>query len=334
MAIYTTLLKTYCESLTEHKYTKPRDIIQNAAPLLFDFPYPFYSESKRADFQQRFIRHFFMRELGAETPALFKIYLEDELVMVMEKYNPMLALLETDIDWLTNEKWRQHTANDNILHTVESNKAVEDKDRVYHKGEQVTDNFVSDETYARDQTVNATSQTNSTTDTSAHTTSQEDTEGTSRNTNVTNSTTSHTDTPQGALDAFLAGKYLSSADHTDATVTDDGTTTGKLTSSADSTGNTTAQSTTTSNSTTDIDDATHKDEDRTIHTTQDDTENEDNTFTANNDRQHTDDLDEWIDHKGYHGMTPAQIIAEYLEKINSIYKLIFQDLEILFMEVF
>lgn len=334
MAIYTTLLKTYCESLTDHKYTKPRDIIVNASPLLFDFPYPFYSESKREDFQQRFIRHFFMREIGAETPALWKLYLEDELVQVMEKYNPMLALLESDIDWLTTERWTQHTKNDNVLHTVDTNKATEDKDRKYHKGEQVTDNFEADETYTRDQTVNSTSQTNSTTDTTANTSAHEETNGTTANINGTNSTTSHTDTPQGSLDAFLAGKYLSMADHTDATVTDNGQTTGEMNSTAESKGNTTAQSKTTANTTTDIDDKTQKQEDRYVNTTQDDTETEDNTFQTNNDRQHTDDLDEWMTHKGYHGMTPAQIIAEYLEKINSIYKLIFQDLEILFMEVF
>lgn len=334
MAIYTTLLKTYCESLTEHKYSKPRDIIHYSAPLLFDFPYPFYAESKRAEFQERFIRHFFMRELGAETPALFKLYLEDELVPVMEKYNPMLKLLETDIDWLTTERWKQHKANDDERHAVEEKNATEDKARKYHRGEQTTDNFVSDDQYARDMTVNSTSTTNSTTDTTADTSAHEETTGTTHDTTVTDSTTSQTDTPQGNLDAFLAGKYLSGAEHTDSTVTSDGTTAGTLESTAHSDGNTTGKSTTTANATTDIDDTDHKEEDRYVNTTQDDTESHDNKYHDDLSRYDTADLDEWIEHKGYHGMTPAEIISQYLERIQSIYKLIFQELEILFMEVF
>lgn len=334
MAIYTTLLKTYCESLTKHEYTRPRDIIHHAAPLIFDFPYPFYSEAKRTDFQERFVRHFFLREIGSETPEMFKLYLEDELPMVLEKYNPMLKLLETDIDWLTTERWKQHTSNDNTLHTVNEKNATEDKDRKYHRGEQTTDNFEADETYARDMTVDSTARTNSTTDTTAHTSAQEDTEGTSHDLQVTQNTTSHTDTPQGDLDAFLAGKYLSSADHLNGSVSTDGQTTGRLGSSADSSGNTTGQSTTTSNATTAIDDKTRKEEDRYVNTTQDDTESHDNKYHDDFNQFHTDDLDEWIAHKGYHGMTPAEIIAQYLEKIQSIYKLIFQELEILFMEVY
>ena len=42
-----------------------RTIVESGVPI-FDFPYQFYDKEKKADFERRFIHHFYFREIGAE----------------------------------------------------------------------------------------------------------------------------------------------------------------------------------------------------------------------------------------------------------------------------
>ncbi len=83
MAKYTTQLKTLIESGVD----------------IFDFDYPFFDETKRAEFEQGFIDHFYFNEIGAETPGRFKHYLKVKFRELMPYYNEIFknALLEYDV---------------------------------------------------------------------------------------------------------------------------------------------------------------------------------------------------------------------------------------------
>lgn len=81
------------------KYTlELREIVDAGIPL-FDFPYIFYDEKKRVDFERDFIRHFYFREIGCETVDRFKLYLEDKMRVVFPFYNKLLetSLIEYDL---------------------------------------------------------------------------------------------------------------------------------------------------------------------------------------------------------------------------------------------
>ena len=66
-----------------------RTIEQNEK--VFNFNYPFYSESKaeKEVFEKLFIKHFYFREIGFETPERFKHKLEAKLNLIMPYYSQL-----------------------------------------------------------------------------------------------------------------------------------------------------------------------------------------------------------------------------------------------------
>lgn len=102
MANFTTTIRTICETLTG-KATPISEVITEAAPLFFNFNFPFYDETKRAEFETNFIRHFYMREIGLETQAYFFLRLEDKLNLIMPYYNKLLTANAIDYDPFFNE---------------------------------------------------------------------------------------------------------------------------------------------------------------------------------------------------------------------------------------
>lgn len=63
-----------------------RDLLQNNFDLgLKD--YPIYDEAHRKTLNNMILNHYMMSEIGAETPALFKLYLNNTMNEIMPKYN-------------------------------------------------------------------------------------------------------------------------------------------------------------------------------------------------------------------------------------------------------
>lgn len=60
--------------------------------------YPIYSEDYRAKLNDKIIKHYYFREIGFETAALFKYYLNTTMAEIMPYYNQLYesALLEYD----------------------------------------------------------------------------------------------------------------------------------------------------------------------------------------------------------------------------------------------
>ena len=99
MASYTMLLRTYIEMWSQNeKDLSIRERIEIGRKKLFDFDYPFYVDDpqEKKEFETRFIRHFYMKEIGFETEGLFKFHLETWLITNMEYYNKLYesSLLE------------------------------------------------------------------------------------------------------------------------------------------------------------------------------------------------------------------------------------------------
>jgi hypothetical protein len=105
MATYTMEIKDYVEMVTTGEASLSiRDRIEAARPKLFDFDYPIFNEDYRKDFETRFIRTFYMREIGFETEGLFKFYLETWLNINMPYWNNMFKSELLTFDPLTNTK--------------------------------------------------------------------------------------------------------------------------------------------------------------------------------------------------------------------------------------
>jgi hypothetical protein len=81
------------------KYTAELRELVKSGVNIFNFNYDFYDTSKKADFEQKFIDHFYFREIGQETAPRFIHYLKCKCHEVLPYYNELLrtTLLQYEI---------------------------------------------------------------------------------------------------------------------------------------------------------------------------------------------------------------------------------------------
>ena len=69
---------------------------------IFDFKYPFYDERKRPEFEEKFIKHFYFREICCPTVDRFKMYLQDKMLTVFPYYNELFNAASIEYSILNN----------------------------------------------------------------------------------------------------------------------------------------------------------------------------------------------------------------------------------------
>lgn len=207
MSNYTTELRFVCETFAgldeSEGYNSINTIIEKARPKIFNFSYPIFDSAYKPTLETKIIKHYYTRELCAETYGRWKLFLDARLNEIMPKYNKLYEseLLKFnplyDADY-TKEGNRDTdtTLDDNVTTTNDINVRQTDNRQVR--------NVLG----GTDETV----------------TSSEDggTEGTHReNVPKTDQWTYYSDTPQGGVDGMNLedDMYLTNATH----VTVDGT---------------------------------------------------------------------------------------------------------------
>ena len=169
MASYTMRLQTMIEQPTQYQtdLTFKNRLAAGVEAFFKDIEYPIFSEEYRKTFEENFVRHFYMREIGFETEFLFKLHLESWLKLNMPYYNKLFEseLLEfepfTNVDMYVDE-------------TVDTDSEDNSK-------------------------VNTKEKRSNTFDNEANTTGTTGTTGTSTNTGNTFNRNLHTDTPDNRL---------------------------------------------------------------------------------------------------------------------------------------
>lgn len=119
MSKYTTEVRFLCESACgldqSAGLSKVNEIIEQARGTIFE-DYPIFNEEYRAVLEKKILRHYYTREICAETPALWKLWLNNKMNEIMPKYNQLYesALLEFnpfhDVD-LHREHEGENSAN-------------------------------------------------------------------------------------------------------------------------------------------------------------------------------------------------------------------------------
>ena len=76
---------------------------------LFDFEYDFYEESKKEQFEQKFIDYFYMREIEHETAEVFKHELRTKLNLIAPYYKQLYEteLKSKNIEFLLNKDLKE-----------------------------------------------------------------------------------------------------------------------------------------------------------------------------------------------------------------------------------
>lgn len=199
MSKYTTELRFICETsagLTDSEgYTSTRNIIEKSRAKIFDFDYPIFDENYRSVLETKIIKHYYTREIAAETVGLWKLWLDERMNNIMPYYNQLYKseLLEfnpfydTDITTDSNRKIN-HEEN-----TTDSNVRTDNTSRDENGTETRTDNLASSNTRTDD----------------LKTSNEHEDHATDSGTN--DSLQAYSDTPQNGLTGVTELNYLTNA---------------------------------------------------------------------------------------------------------------------------
>lgn len=153
MSKYTTQVRFICETsagLTENAgFNDVNKIIQIAIPKVFNFDFPIYDESYRNVLCTKILKHYYTREIGAETVGLWKLWLETRLNEIMPYYNQLYksAMIEFnpmyDID-LTTEHIKTFDGSTDVTGNSEENNSGNSGTTVVDENDNTTRNLFSD----------------------------------------------------------------------------------------------------------------------------------------------------------------------------------------------
>lgn len=328
MSKYTTELRYILEELAGLNesvgYNSVASVINKARTKLFDFDYPIFDENYRSVLETKICKHFYTREIGAESVGLFKLFLDSKLNEIMPYYNQLYnsqllkfdPFIDTDYK-ISQDKTDKGTANDSGNNTSQT----EDHGTINTTGAKVNEERTSKADEFTD--AKSASETESSTATSTGTSTAETT-----GTKTGSSQDLYSDTPQGAVTGLAAGDHLTNARLISNTETDNNTTeTEASTSGSDS--RTKSGSETLTHSGTET--GTLNGNEQTNTNTRDD---KTTTTTAANENTHTfNNLSEYIENVTgkRNGMTYSEMLKEFRETFLNIDVDILKDLEPLFM---
>lgn len=93
MSKYTTEVRFIvekCAGLDESiGYNSVNEVITKALPLVFNFDFPIFDETYRPILERKILKHYYTREICAETVGLWKHYLDMRLNEIMPFYNKL-----------------------------------------------------------------------------------------------------------------------------------------------------------------------------------------------------------------------------------------------------
>ena len=187
MSKYTTELRFICETLAGLKesvgYADTAHVIEQAAPIIFSFPFPIDDEAYRPVLERKIIRHYYTREISEETYGLWKLRLETKMNEIMPYYNKLYASerLEFnplyDVDMTTTREGENHSDTTTAENSKDTTKTT------------ANDSTTTEETDSSKRTINRTEN------------------GTASD----NKWDLYSDTPQGALNNVSNREYLTNA---------------------------------------------------------------------------------------------------------------------------
>lgn len=308
MADYTMTLEEVLDFWTTNEHYDRESRIEAGRKKLFDFPYPFFDESKKKEFETRFIRNFYFREIGFETEGRFKFELENWLNLRMPYYNQLFKSELLQFDPLVNVDVKTD-------HTKKNQKDQRDNRTVDFLGDQKNDSHSTSETDGKSHSTNATKGKENTKD-------NRNTKGDTKQDNFKRDVQADTPDERLALTTNDGSGILEYASQI-------GEEKGKNNQTTSSDESATGERTTNSDATTDMTASSDAKSDSTS-----------NTNTKNNTKdQFNSDVDQNEDfnqnQKGKTGgMTYSQMVNEYRGTFLQIEREIFKEMNPLFMLVY
>ena len=175
MATYTMPLKTLIEQPTQNRddLTLKQRLEVGRVNLFKDMDYPIFNEHYRSEFESKFIRYFYNKEIGFETESLFKFELETWLQINMPYYNQLFESELLEYDPLTNiaMQFDQDLKSDTTTDTTRDSQ----EDSTTNSGTQSSFEHDTQKDTKTDTTTDVTGHSNTATTQDSNTTSTTDT---------------------------------------------------------------------------------------------------------------------------------------------------------------
>lgn len=190
MSKYTTEVRFICETYAgldeSADYMGIDEVLDKSRGKVFDFDFPIFDENYRNVLEDKILKHYYTREIGAETIGLWKLWLNTRMNEIMPYYNQLYASEVIkfnpmyDVD-LTTTHQQTDNRNDNM---TESELKVGSRDTDFSSHEEGSS--------------------------SSHTDNDTSTDDRTKNDHWE----MFSDTPSGGLNGVKDEKYLTTAMHT------------------------------------------------------------------------------------------------------------------------
>lgn len=103
MSKYTTQVRFIVESFTPNMEGMPIQVrCENAAPSIFSFPFPIWDEGYKTTLEKKILMHYYMNEIGAETVALWQLFMNEKLNLIMPYYVDLYETTQKQYDYLND----------------------------------------------------------------------------------------------------------------------------------------------------------------------------------------------------------------------------------------
>lgn len=129
MSKYTTEVRYICESLAGLNDSKGADsvddIILLAYPKIFTTKAELFNEEYKAILYPKILKHYYLREIGAETVGIWKLWMNTRLEEILPYYNQLYKSTLLDFDPLEDVNLsRTHTREEENNETNDSNRGL------------------------------------------------------------------------------------------------------------------------------------------------------------------------------------------------------------------
>lgn len=199
MSTYTTELRFICEELAgldkSKDYPDVNSIITVARPKIFDFSYPIFDPDYKSVLEHKIIKHYYTREICAETYGLWHLWLDERMNLIMPYYNQLYK----------SEQLEFNPLHDTDMHTKSDTSKQGNSVNIGQNNETSTNTQLTENTIEKE-------------DTGTETKDMTGTETTERNVDETGESTLNqtqwdlfNDTPQGGITGIEALNYLTNA---------------------------------------------------------------------------------------------------------------------------
>lgn len=102
MSKYTTELRFLCENLTGHDssvgFGNTNAIIAAAVPKIFSFDFPIFDSNYRSVLCSKILKHYYTREICAETFGRWQLFLDAKMNEIMPYYNELYRSAQLEFD--------------------------------------------------------------------------------------------------------------------------------------------------------------------------------------------------------------------------------------------